>query len=106
MPETVALSDGTPAFDATVTAPDIGSCMPSISPRLAQAIPYPNTENSEPYAEQPRHHTVMRAVQKAVSRASGERKWGISGEDSCAVWRLHKSVEHYAGCWRRPRSRV
>ena len=73
------LAAGAFAFDAaTVDAPGIGVCIPLISPRVAHAMPPPSRENNDPYAEQPRHHTVMNAVQRAVRRAAGERKRRIS----------------------------
>jgi hypothetical protein len=83
-PDVATLTEPVPTFvaaGACVTATDC--CMPAISPRLAQAMaPPPSAANSEPYAEQPRHHTVTRAVQRAVSRAMMERERVISREDT------------------------
>jgi hypothetical protein len=55
-------------------------CMPTISPRVAHAMLTPSRENSDPYAEQPRHHTVISAVQRAMKRARRERERGIVRE--------------------------
>jgi hypothetical protein len=73
-----ALTVGTSKFAAAEAAGD--PCMPAISPRVAHAMLTPSRENSDPYAEQPRHHTVISAVQRAVKRARRERERGIVEE--------------------------
>lgn len=77
---------------ATVDAPGIEVCIPLISPRVAHAMPPPSTENNDPYAAQPRHHTVMNAVQRAVRRAKGERKRRISNKHSRGGVRTRKNA--------------
>ena len=73
-----AVTVGAPA--ALADTPTVDDCIALISPRVAHGMPPPSKENSEPYAEQPRHHTVMNAVQRAVRRARRERERGIVRE--------------------------
>jgi hypothetical protein len=69
----MALADGAPESALLLADDDVSWRIDPISPSEAHSMPTPSSEAMQSNAEQPRHHTVMKAVKRAVSRERGDR---------------------------------